>query len=235
MLLSLPRFTIPSLPIHPIFYIIYGAYLIIMHSYLSHQQIERLDPVKARETDYSYLFYSGRWSLGDAMVFVLLCFNATLRFGQSASISGGYILIFTLMPFLLGYASEIDISLLITPSILILFTFYLLCVVSAQDIEMKLRIRFLKLSELGHALRRRDTLIHSILPKDISIAIRKGDSQKLSAYHQNVSILFCSIVDFGRHSSISHAEVIFTISLTFIIVILFLILKFLLIRILSNY
>lgn len=207
MFLSLPKFQQPNIPIHPLFNIIYGVYLIVMHSYLSHQQINHLDPDTANHHEYSYLFYNGRWSLGDAMIFVLLCFNATLRFGQSASISGGYILLFTTMPFLLGYTSLLDYSLLLTPSMIILFAFYLLCLVSAQDIEMKLRIRFLKLSELGHALRRRDTLINSILPKDISVAIRKGDAQKLSAYHQNVSILFCSIVDFGRHSSISHAEV----------------------------
>jgi hypothetical protein len=263
MILSFSKYSQQSrlqhFPIHPSFYSLYGVYLLVMHSYLSYQQILifnssvsdsstshtesssffNSDPsvpdsyssipyeeVSSNEDDdtetmmrrhqFSYLFYNGRWSLADAMVYVLLCFNTTLRFGQSASISGFYILGFTILPFLLQYPFHAssssssfghEYSLLLTPSIFIIFTFYLLCLVSSQDIEMKLRYRFLKLSELGHALRRRDTLINSILPKEISVALRKGDTLKLSAYYQHVTILFCSIVDFGRHSSSSHAEV----------------------------
>jgi hypothetical protein len=251
------HFRFQHFSIHPFFYGLYGIYLLLMHAYLSYQQILRFNSSISsdsnfsnstssslhhhdddhdhdndethtmRRHEFSYLFYNGRWSLADAMVYVLFCFNTTLRFGQSASISGFYILSFTILPFLLHYpfhpstsptttSSSSDstssfvgyeYSLLLTPSIFIIFTFYLLCLVSSQDIEMKLRYRFLKLSELGHALRRRDTLINSILPKEISVALRKGDTMKLSAYYQNVTILFCSIVDFGRHSSISHAEV----------------------------
>ncbi len=220
LFLASPKIFKTKLVLHPLFYILYGLYLLLMHSILSSKQIylaeeqeENVDNVHHevhKIDDYSnvsYLFYIGRWSLSDAMVYVLFCFNATLRFGESASISGLYILIFTLLPFLLNYSSSVPYHVLISPSIIILFTFYLLCVISSQDIEMKLRNRFLKLSELGHALRRRDTLINSILPKEIALALRKGETRKLSAFHPNVSVLFCSIVDFGRHSSISHAEV----------------------------
>jgi hypothetical protein len=293
MIFSLPKLHQPSIllpSIHPFFYALYGIYLLLMHSYLSYLQIsywnlrqdmgqDPIDPSHPSEGqvdddhtsmkthEFTYLFYNGRWSLADALIFVLLCFNTTLRFGQSASLSGAYLLWFTVMPFLIDYPfhssdtdtdtdTESDLSstsystflfsdstssshtfsssgvssssvssssssslsnkysLLLSPSMVIIFTFYLLCLVSSQDIEMKLRLRFLKLSELGHALRRRDTLINSILPKEISVALRKGDSQQLSAFYPNVSILFCFIVDFSRHSSISHAEVRLTLNLT---------------------
>jgi hypothetical protein len=292
MIFSLPKLHQPSIllpSIHPFFYALYGIYLLLMHSYLSYLQIsywnlrqdmgqDPIDPSHPTEGqvdddrtsmkthEFTYLFYNGRWSLADALIFVLLCFNTTLRFGQSASLSGAYLLWFTVMPFLIDYPfhssdtdtdtdTESDLSstsystflfsdsasssglspygvssssvssssssslsnkysLLLSPSMVIIFTFYLLCLVSSQDIEMKLRLRFLKLSELGHALRRRDTLINSILPKEISVALRKGDSQQLSAFYPNVSILFCFIVDFSRHSSISHAEVRLCFSLS---------------------
>jgi len=182
----------------PVMYTFYGIILLVMHSIVSYVQDQ-----EAME-DVNYLFYAGRWSLSDAIIYIAFCFNATLRFSQAFAISSAFITTFTVLPFFLYYPEYDD--LLLDYSVFLLPALFVLCMLSAQDLEMNFRLRFLRLNQLGHDLRRRDTLIHSILPENISEALKKGEKEKLATHHENVTVLFCSIVDFNKHSSSCHAE-----------------------------
>ncbi len=181
-------------------YSFYGFVILGMHSFIAHHQLEELE-----DTDnYTFLFHAGRWSLGDAMLFICFCFNSGLLFIHSSGLGGAFTLLYVILPFNCYYPKEEGV--LSSYSVVILPIFLCVFIISAHDVEMKLRHRFLMLSDLGHGLRRQDTLIHSILPSDISYALKQGNADKLATYHQDVSILFCSIVGFSTQSSNSHAE-----------------------------
>lgn len=181
-------------------YGLYGVVILGMHTYISFVQVEISD----NSEEYTFFFHAGSWSIADAMLYITFCFNSGLLFDHSSVLGGAFTLLFVLIPFWLFCPQQN--SVLLVYSVAILPLFYLAFVISAHDVEIKLRYRFLRLSALGNDLRRQDTLIHSILPSDISVALKKGDVQKLASYHDNVTILFCTIVGFGSQSSTSHAE-----------------------------
>jgi hypothetical protein len=196
-----------------IMYSCYGALILTMHTVLASG--ENGDPDNDPHETHNFLFHAGRWSLGDAMLFIAFCCNSGLIFTHSTMLGGCFTVLFIIIPFYIFNDSHDNI--LETSAIAFLPIFFFVFIISAHDTEIKLRHRFLRLSDLGHDLRRHDTLIHSILPPDISRALKTGDIQKLARHHDNVSVLFCSIVGFGKQSSSSHAEVraLFIFSLIF--------------------
>ena len=199
LLLSLPTYQ-ESAYANTAFCICYGSIILVMHSIIAERQIHDIELAHTP----SFLFHAGLWSQGHAMLYISFCFHLGLLFADSFRLGGVFTFLYTILPFFIFYPSQA--SLLNSFTVLTLPFFYFLCAVSAHDSDIKLRQRFLKLTELGHSLRRQDTLIHSILPPDISLALKNGDSQNLATYHSNVTVLFCSIVDFSSQSSSSHAD-----------------------------
>jgi len=95
---------------------------------------------------------------------------------------------------------------LIAPQILYLPVMWCMSTISAHDIEVQTRQLFVANCALGTVLKRQEELILSILPAEITIALKSNDILKLAKYYDNVTILFCSIVDFGRQSSSTYAQ-----------------------------
>jgi hypothetical protein len=58
---------------------------------------------------------------------------------------------------------------------------------------------------IGDDLQRQDALILSILPHDITEALKENKIENLAKYYDQTTILFCYIVDFGSKSSATYA------------------------------
>jgi class 3 adenylate cyclase len=162
--------------------------------------------------DSNYLYSWGPWSLSDSYIFLIICFNCSgLLFSDATTTSGIHILLVLLFPFLLFFnrhPSEIPAPL----RLLCLPVLHVIEVVFTQKIEYQNRDRYIGQIERGHLLVSQDHLISSILPSHISKALKSSeegmtageDSPPLAAYYENVTIMFCSIVDFSSQSSLIH-------------------------------
>ena len=154
-----------------------------------------------------YMFYIGRWSLADSIVYVLLCFNCSgLLFVEVAWICSTYIFASTILPHFIFFRTvtltNLEISVL--PILLFFELSYL------NDYEYEMRKRYVSHLEAGQALCRQDKLIYSILPEGISNALKMNQGDKLMNYYPSVTILFCYIVDFTRHACANPSRVRFS-------------------------
>lgn len=170
--------------------------ILISHLYLIHDNLH----------ECPYLFFWGSWSIGNSLIFSFMCFNTSgLLFSDATTISGMYTIVMTVLPFLLFPSSLPPLNL--TIFLLPVFHFYEMLYV--HSVEMETRTRYLNQLEAGRDLCRQDKLISSILPSDVSFALKLGNTNigQLASYYPEVTILFCSIVDFTEHSSIIHPQV----------------------------
>jgi hypothetical protein len=156
--------------------------------------------------DSPFLFFWGTWSLGNSLFFCFMCFNCSgLLVADATVISGFHILLVSVLPFLLFSTSVPPLPY----TIFLLPTFLFFEMLYVHSVEMETRTRYLNQLEAGRDLCRQDKLISSILPSDISLSLKGGNTkiEKLASYYGDVTILFCYIVDFTEHSFVTHPHV----------------------------
>jgi len=181
-------------------YLLIGCILIIMYGLCSMYQAD----------DHSispppYLFHLGLWSLPSSLIYAFVVFGLSgLRFNAASYIGFIHGVLFISVIFL-GFSNEYE--KLFAPSILYYPLFFCMCIVTCKDSEDRIRHHFLLKCQLGDDLRRQDKLIHSILPEEISLAIKSNQIESLAQSYDDVTIMFCYIVDFGRQSSSTYAQV----------------------------
>jgi len=155
----------------------------------------------------SYLFYLGQWSLPNTFVYILMIFgNSGLRCNAAITVSLIHTVLFYSFFFLGFHSTYTSIT---SPEVFYLIGFIVMTILSKTDIENQVRQGFLLKCEVGEDLRRQDELILSILPAEISDALKTNKIEDLAKYYDNVTIMFCTIVDFGRKSSSQYAQVTF--------------------------
>ena len=180
-------------------YTVMGCILILMYTCSSAMS-------SSRGTNYpSYLFYLGQWSLPNTFVYILMIFgNSGLRCNAAVTICLMHTVLFYTF-FFLGFHGIYTSST--SPEVFYLIGFTIMTILSKADIENQVRQGFLLKCEVGEDLRRQDELILSILPAEVSDALKTNKIEDLAKYYDNVTIMFCTIVDFGSKSSSQYAQV----------------------------
>ena len=189
----------------PAIYLVIGFLLAAMYTFIVlHEYIEtgQYDGDK----DSNYFFYVGTWSLSNSLIFIFICFNTSgMRFTEACYVSVAHTALCLGIPLLLLHDQIQGDSL--SPRVFYLPFMCVISMISAHDIEWQVRQGYLQKCELGQSLRRQDQLILSILPEEITIALKHRNLEGLARYFDDVTILFCSIVDFGHQSSSTYAQV----------------------------
>jgi len=152
-----------------------------------------------------FFFYAGKWSLPNSLIYISVCFNTSgMRFMEAFTISLFHTVTCVSIPFLF-YP---HMGKMFTAEIMYLPLMLIMSMISAHDIEWQVRQGFLMKCALGESLQRQDELILSILPEEITKALKSNRIENLAKYYDNVTILFCYIVDFGKQSSTTYAQVL---------------------------
>ena len=186
----------------PTLYHMIGCILIVMYAGCSALEDHSLLNI---HHDYPpYLFYLGKWSLPNSLILFFVVFSTSgLRFTEAFFVCALHGILFYAILFLQFSGHYMQ---LVTVEVYYLPAFFIMIMVSNHDIEWQVRQGFLLKCDIGEDLRRQDELILSILPAEISDAIKSKKLEHLAEYYDNVTILFCSIVDFGRQSSSTYAQ-----------------------------
>jgi hypothetical protein len=96
---------------------------------------------------------------------------------------------------------SIEVCEVYTPSIFYI-PFLLVCsILYMRNTDIHNRAVYIHQIQAGLSLQRQERLIGSMLPPDISLAIREGKMERLASYYSSVTILFCYVVDFTKHTS----------------------------------
>lgn len=172
-------------------------YTLVSYDYYLHRTVQ----------ESPYLYFWGSWSLSDSYLFLILCFNSSgLLLSDASTTSLVHILMVSVLPFVFffhGRYSDLHAPL----RILFLPILHAVEMMYVQTIEIENRDRYMDQIERGHLLLCQDQLISSILPPEISEALKSSETNGISemaAYYREVTILFCYIVDFSSHSSMIH-------------------------------
>ena len=177
-------------------YFAIGLIMIIMHALCSWETFHEEFP--------PYLFFIGRWSLPEALIYYSIVYiHSGLRFSEASAVLLPHLVLWYAVAFL-GFSTQ---HYLTTGEITYLPAFMIMVMISNHDIEVQVREGFIMKCKIGEDHRRQDELILSILPEEISNALKANKIENLAEFYDNVTILFCSIVDFGRQSSSTHAQV----------------------------
>lgn len=190
------RFVI-LLTLHLVSFMLLLLYTLVSFEYSRHHTLH----------DSRYFYCWGPWSLSDSYLFLILCFNSSgLLFADATTTSFVHILLVSVFPFI--FFLHHDTSSIHSPlRLLCLPVLHAIEMIYIQKIEFENRDRYIGQIERGQLLLCQDRLISSILPPEISEALKSSETKSenhLAAYYENVTILFCYIVDFSSHSSMIH-------------------------------
>jgi class 3 adenylate cyclase len=221
---SYRRFVI-LLTLNLISFMLIALSTLVTSQYQHHHQLQ----------DSNYLFSWGPWSLSDSYLFLVICFNCSgLLFADATNTSAIHIFLVLIFPFLFFFnrhPSSIPAPL----RLICLPVLHVIEMVFIQRIEYENRDRYIGQIERGYLLLSQDKLISSILPSHISEALKVCEQRKrkimspaaisadasaeeeepspLAAYYEDVTIMFCSIVDFSSQSSLIHPHDTINLSL----------------------
>mmetsp|Transcript_18424 Transcript_18424/g.26801 ORF Transcript_18424/g.26801 Transcript_18424/m.26801 type:complete len:1185 (-) Transcript_18424:412-3966(-) len=147
-----------------------------------------------------YIFYLGIWSNADSLYFVFTAFNCSgMLLGDAATVSALHIFLCIMLPFLI-FGRHTDMSDMMTGEIILLPLLHCFEMLYMHFNETESRQRYLGQIEAGRDLCRQDKLIHSILPRQISVSLKEGKTEQLASFYSSVTVLFCYIVDFTSKS-----------------------------------
>ena len=189
----------------PTLYGLIGATLLLLYGVASESHIA--DSNYRSYSDFPpYLFYLGRWSLPNSLIYIYIIFATSgMRVRAARVLAIVHCMALIAIVFLFYndefYGNMLQMDILYVPVMVAM------SIISVQDLELQVRTSFVMKCELGEKLHRQDNLITSILPEKIAIAIKNKRIENLAKPYDNVTILFCYIVDFGRQSSSTYAQV----------------------------
>eukprot|EP01041_Mallomonas_annulata_P014780 gene14780-31408_t len=154
----------------PMIYFAIGIILIVQYSACS--QLQR------HENFSPYKFHMGKWSLPNSLIYIFICFNTSgLKYFEAFMLGSIHVMAFLGVIFLLFYSENKHDF--IQPTLLYLPVMLLISFLSAHDIEWQVRDGFLLKCDIGEDLQRQDALILSILPKEITQALKANRLEKL--------------------------------------------------------